>query len=483
MEEGPPAPSRYQLLREVQRPTWLRERPLAPWLAVVAVGFGALMSQVDASIVTLAYPTLQRHFDVSVGAVSWVGLAYLLTTVSTLVVFGRISDMVGRKLIYCYGFFIFLLGSLLCGLAPTLTVLVASRVVQAVGGAMLQANSVAIVVLSVPLGSRTKALGIQAAAQATGLALGPTLGGLMLGVVSWRWLFLVNIPFGLVGLLAALFFIPRSRYLAPARSLDWSGVGLLFVAVAALVGSLSFAKSIGWDSALIIGGLLSSMAAGIWFYLHEERREDPLISPNLLHDPVIRFGLSGALVSYLVLFALLFLVPFEIERGLLHGTAVAGLCLLSLPLGIAVTAPFAGRVGSLLGELRALVVAGVAASAGVAILGLSERSLTQQVVGLSLTGVGLGLYNTLNNSSVMSAVPVHETGVGSGMLNMGRGIGTVLGLAAGGALFVGLGGSSHVPALVRSAFHDSCWALAGLCLVAALLGAAGSRARVPVCSA
>ncbi len=158
------------------------------------------MAQIDSSIVTLAYPTLQRHFRVSLGAVTWVGLAYLLTVVGTLVAFGRFSDMFGRKLVYVYGFVVFLLGSVLCGFAPNLWLLVASRVVQALGGAMIQANSVAIVVLVLPVASRTKGLGFQAAAQALGLAIGPTLGGLILGVASWRWLFFVNVPVGLVAL-------------------------------------------------------------------------------------------------------------------------------------------------------------------------------------------------------------------------------------------------------------------------------------------
>ena len=475
MEEGPPAPSQYHFMREVRRPDWLRNWPGAVWLAVLAVGFGAMMSQVDASIVTLAYPTLQRHFNVSVGAVTWVGLAYMLTTVSTLVVLGRISDMVGRKVIYVYGFGIFILGSVLCGVAPSLTVLVASRVLQAIGGAMLQANSVAIVVSSVPVASRTKALGFQAAAQATGLALGPTLGGLMLGVVSWRWLFLVNVPLGLIGLPAALLFIPRSRYLAPSRPLDWSGVGYLFVAVTLLLGSLSFAHTLGWSSPIILGGLGIAVVAAAWFFRHEQRTSDPLIAPSLLENLVIRKGLGAALLSYLVLFAMLFLVPFEMERGLHHGTATAGLTLLSLPLAIAITAPFAGRVAHGIGSAKALLFASGVAAFGVGFVAVAHGSVSELVVGLAIMGVGIGLFNTVNNASVMGAVPVHDTGVGSGMLNMFRGIGTALGLAAGGALFVGLGGAGSVGTTIQTAFSQSAWVLAAGCVLAGVLGASGAR--------
>jgi EmrB/QacA subfamily drug resistance transporter len=481
MEEGPPVPSRSRFGREVIRPDRIRQWDGAAWLAVVAVAFGALMSQVDASIVTVAYPTLQRQFHVTVGAVTWVGLAYMLTSVSTIVILGRFSDMVGRKLIYTYGFMVFLLGSVLCGLAPSLWFLVASRILQAVGGAMIQANSVAIVVLAVAKNARTKGLGFQAAAQATGLALGPTIGGLMLGVLSWRWLFLVNIPIGLIALPCAMLFIPRSRYLAPRQRLDWTGVVLLFMTITSLMASLSFADRFGWSSPIILGGFVLFVVAGIGFLALEGRVANPLITPELLGSPVIRRGLVAAILSYLVLFALLFLVPFQIERGLGASTAAAGLVLLSLPLAIAVIAPFAGAISRVLGETSALVGASLAMALGVVVVALSGGSLAVLVAGLGLAGLGIGVFNTINNADVMGAVPAHETAVGSGMLNMARGIGTALGLAAGGALFVGLGGSAEVATKVQAAFTSSSWFLVGTALVAGVLGSSAAlRTSRPV---
>jgi len=449
----------------------IREWKHAPWLAVAAVGLGALMSQVDASIVTLAYPTLQRHFGVSLGAATWVGLAYLLTVVATLVAFGRISDMVGRKLIYVYGFGIFLLGSLLCGIAPSFDVLVLSRVVQAVGGSMLQANSVAIVVLALPVASRTKGLGIQAGAQALGLALGPTLGGLLLGVASWRWLFLVNIPIGIVALIAAVIFIPRSQSLAKLQRLDWLGILLLMVAVSTLLGSLSFAYSLGWSSLGIVGGFVVSGLSGAWFVRHELRHPEPLLDPSLLRSTVVRRGLVAATISYVALFALMLTVPFAIERGLDRGPAYAGLVLLALPLAIGVSAPFAGRVAQLLGRRLAAALAGVIGGAGIVLAGVEVIHASLMVVGLGIAGVGFGVFNTLNNANVMSAIPDEQTAVGSAMLNTTRGLGTALGLAVGGALFVGLGGSSIYDATVRDAFAWTALIMGAAMGVAGFFGA------------
>ena len=162
------------------------------------------MGQLDASIVTVALPTLQHTFDATVGAVTWVGLSYLLVLVATVTAVGRFSDMWGRKLVYVYGFVVFTGASLLCGLAPSLGALCGFRALQALGAAMLQANSLAIIVLVVPGRALGRAIGMQGTAQALGLALGPSVGGLLLAAGGWRLIFLVNVPFGILGAVAAV---------------------------------------------------------------------------------------------------------------------------------------------------------------------------------------------------------------------------------------------------------------------------------------
>ena len=208
------------LLREPARPAAIREHPLAPWFAVATVCFGAFMGQLDASIVTVAFPALQRQFGTGLAATQWVSLAYLLVLTALLVPAGRWSDRAGRKLLYLYGFVVFSAASAACGLAPSLGVLIALRLVQAAGAALLQANSVALVVTSVPARTRRAALGVQAAAQAVGLACGPVVGGVLVGTVGWRWVFLINVPVGLLAVLAGWYLLPRTR-----RAGDAGGVG------------------------------------------------------------------------------------------------------------------------------------------------------------------------------------------------------------------------------------------------------------------
>jgi MFS family permease len=206
------------LLREPARPTAIREHPLAPWFAVATVCFGAFMGQLDASIVTVAFPALQRQFGTGLAATQWVSLAYLLVLTALLVPAGRWSDRAGRKLLYLYGFVVFSVASAACGLAPSLGVLIALRVVQAGGAALLQANSVALVVTSVPARTRRAALGVQAAAQAVGLACGPVVGGVLVGTVGWRWVFLINVPVGLLAVVAGWYLLPRTKRAGePAR--------------------------------------------------------------------------------------------------------------------------------------------------------------------------------------------------------------------------------------------------------------------------
>ncbi len=206
------------LLREPARPAVIRDHPLAPWFAVAAVCLGAFMGQLDASVVTVAFPALQRQYGTSLAAVQWVSLGYLLALTALLVPAGRWSDRVGRKLMYLYGFVVFAAASAGCGLAPSLGVLVALRLVQAGGAALLQANSVALVVTSVPARTRRAALGVQAAAQALGLASGPVTGGLLVAAAGWRWVFFLNVPVGLVAVIAGVYLLPRTRGL-PGRPL------------------------------------------------------------------------------------------------------------------------------------------------------------------------------------------------------------------------------------------------------------------------
>lgn len=199
------------LLTESPRPEVIRRNRMAPWLAVAVVCFGAFMGQLDASIVTLTFRPMEHDFHAALAAVQWVSLGYLLVLVALVTPVGRIADVLGRKLVYGYGFIVFTAGSAACAFAPSLGVLIACRLVQAVGAAMLQANSVALVTTSVPATRMRLALSVQAAAQAIGLGLGPTLGGLLTQTAGWRAVYWINVPVGLLAVIAGRYLLPRTR--------------------------------------------------------------------------------------------------------------------------------------------------------------------------------------------------------------------------------------------------------------------------------
>jgi EmrB/QacA subfamily drug resistance transporter len=467
-----------RLLVEPRRPAVIRERHDAHWFAVAAVCVGAFMGQLDASIVTVALPTLQRTFDASVGAVTWVGLSYLLVLVASVTAIGRFADMWGRKLLYVYGFLLFVAASALCGLAPSLGLLCGARALQAIGAAMLQANSLAIIVLVVPGRALGRAIGLQGAAQALGLAMGPTVGGLLLAAGGWRWIFFVNVPFGLFGAVAAVLLVPRSRDLAARVRFDWVGLALFFPAVVALLCGISFGASQGWSSTLIVGLFVAAVVLGTLFVWWERRQRDPMLDLGLFRNGRFSSGIGSGMGSYLVMFGVLLLVPFYFERGLGLGTARSGLELMAMPLAFGVVAPFAGRLADRVGA-RPLTVTGMGLVAcGLVLLGAFRPSTGGFLVLLALIGVGLGLFTSPNNASIMGAAPGQQAGVASGVLNMTRGMGTALGLALTGTVFVvaggemvgsgGGGGAAH-------AFSVTCFVLASVAAAAAVVSALRSN--------
>jgi EmrB/QacA subfamily drug resistance transporter len=455
---------RDRLLVEPRRPVAIRGRPDAHWFAVGAVCIGAFMGQLDASIVTVALPTLQRTFDASVGAVTWVGLSYLLVLVATVTAVGRFADMWGRKLLYVYGFLGFTVASALCGLAPSLAALCGFRALQAVGAAMLQANSLAIIRLVVAERALGRAIGIQGAVQALGLAAGPTVGGLLLAAGGWRLIFFVNVPFGLLGVVAGALFVPRSRNLLERVRFDWRGLGIFFPAVTALLSAITFGSTVGWGSPAIVGLFAAAAVLGAAFVAHEHRAADPMMDLGLFSSARFSAGIVSGLGSYLVMFGILLLVPYYLERGLHLGSARSGLELMAMPLAFGMVAPFAGRLADRTGA-RPLTAAGMALTAGALAVMAAVRPATPGfVVLLALEGVGLGLFTSPNNASIMGAAPGHHAGMASGVLNMTRGIGTALGLAVTGSVFTATGGGTGMPGAAEHAFSVTAFVLAAVAL-------------------
>jgi EmrB/QacA subfamily drug resistance transporter len=469
--------ARRGLWIEPARPAWLRRRSNAHYYALAAVCVGAFMGQLDASIVTIAFPTLQRVFHASVASVTWVGLSYLVVLVAAVTAVGRLADMVGRKLLYTYGFVVFIVGSALCALAPSLDSLDVFRVLQALGAAMLQANSVAIIYLAMPKNRLGRGLGIQGAAQALGLALGPSIGGLLLAVGGWRLIFLVNVPAGILGTVAAWIFLPRSRNLPIPAPYDWVGLGLFVPAIVALLMAVTLGSHWGWTSPHTVALYVVVAAAGAGFVARERRARAPMLDLSLFRRIPFTAGVAGGLLSYLVLFGTMFAVPFFLERGRGQNPGHAGLVVTALPLALGCVAPFSGTLAARIGP-RPLAVGGMALCAGaLAAMGLSRATGWSLVAGLVVVGAGLGLFIPPNNTAVMTAVPRSQAGTASGVLNMTRGLGTALGLALTGLVFGALLAHGTEVGAAERGFAVALLFLAATATAAALLSCCRRRER------
>ncbi len=470
IDETRPLPWR-RLLVEPRRPEVVRRLPRSYLLAVAAVCVGAFMGQLDASIVTLAFPTLEHSFHSGVAAVSWVGLSYLLVLVATVAAVGRFADMVGRKLLYVYGFVIFIAGSLLCANASSLAALDGFRAFQAVGAAMLQANSIAIIALAVPRERLGRALGVQGAAQALGLALGPSVGGLLLAAGGWRLLFLVNVPVGLIGMVAALLFVPRSVHLQDRVRFDWAGFALFFPAVCGVVFVISQGNHQGWTSPLIVSTLVGAAVLGAGFVLQELRSPAPMVDLSLFRRARFTAGVSTGLLAFLVLFGVLVVTPFYFERASGYGAVRTGLELMAMPVALGLVAPFSGRMADRHGVRLPTVTGMVMVTVGLAGLGWLRPSTGGFLGLLVVIGAGLGLFVSPNNAGIMTSVPAQQSGLASGLLNMSRGLGTAMGLAVAGAVFGALGGDGSSVQAIRDAFSATVLVLAALAFLACLVSA------------
>ncbi len=459
------------------------------WLVVATVCVGAFLGQLDASIASLILPTLEDRLRAPVANVEWVSVGYLLTLAALVVPLGRLADLAGRKTLYTWGFVVFIVGSALCGFAPGLGWLIAFRVLQAVGAAMLQANSVAIVTAAVSHQTLGRAIGVQGAAQAIGLSVGPSLGGVLIDALGWRWVFFIAVPFGVVGTVLAWLVLPRTRSDSPSapraqlERFDWIGGALLGPAAGMALLAITYGNTWGWTSRLLIGVLTVAMALVVGFVVTERKARSPLVDATLFRSRLFSTGIVAGLLSYAVLFGSLFVMPFYLEPTLGYGASQTGLLLTPVPIALAVMAPVAGivtdRVGSRLPTVAGMLVA---AAALLALALLPGSSLVTTLASLALLGVGLGLFTPANNSAIMGSAPRNRLGVAGGVLNMARSLGTSLGVAATGAVlavlltsYAGMPIHSTLdapPAALLSALRDTLLFMAAVALAAALLSSA-----------
>ncbi|MBV8794347.1 MAG: MFS transporter [Hyphomicrobiales bacterium] len=409
-----------------------------PWLVVGACCIAGLMGQIDASIVQLALPTLGRVFDTTLESVSWVALSYLLGVAAFMPIFGQLCRIFGRKLFYIVGFVVFTSASALCGYAPDLLTLVGLRFLQGVGGAMIGANSMALVVEATDKSRRGRALGLYAAAQAIGISAGPVAGGLLIGTLGWPWVFWVNVPVGVISIIAAWLVLPVSSQQGPSQTFDWRGALLLAPALTLAVLALNQASALGLISPVLLGSVGAAAVLIFLFVRQEGKTPSPLVDLALLKGPAFLGGALACALSYAMLYGMFFLASFALVRGYEDSPVVAGLKLAIVPISIGVSAPIAGGLADWMGA-RLLSVAGmalcfIALVALTAVVMEPAPNLWAGFVALVAFGAGLGAFIAPNNHATINTVPANLAGVAGATLNLTRILGTVAGVASASAV-------------------------------------------------
>ena len=406
------------------------------WYVMSAVGMGVFLATIDGSIVNVALPTLERAFITDFSTVQWVVLAYLLTVTTLLLSVGRLADMIGKKSIYAFGFGIFTFGSVLCGLAPTIYWLVAFRVLQAVGAAMIMALGTAIVTEAFPPGERGKALGIIGSTVSIGIVIGPTLGGLIIQALSWHWIFFVNLPVGILGIWMVWRYVPAIRPTTRQR-FDFLGAMALFASLLCLLVALTSGQDTGFTEPLVLAllaGFILFLFVFVWIELHAQQ---PMIDLRLFRNHLFTINLVTAMLGFICTSGTLLLMPFYLENVLGYDTRQVGLMLVVVPILLGITAPLSGIASDRFGT-RPITALGLAIAL-FGFVGLRTLSTDTTTLGYILRfapiGLGFGIFQSPNNSAIMGAAPRQQLGVVSGMLAISRTLGQTVGIAILGAIW------------------------------------------------
>jgi EmrB/QacA subfamily drug resistance transporter len=408
------------------------------WYVMIAVSLGVLVATIDGSIVNVALPTLVRAFGTQFNVVEWVVLVYLLTLTTLLLSVGRLADMIGKKSLYAAGFVIFTAGSVLAGLSPTIYWLIGFRVLQGVGAAMLAALGPAIVTEAFPPTERGKALGITGAMVSVGIVIGPTLGGYLIDTLSWHWIFFVNLPIGILGTLIALRYVQDLKP-AERQRFDYAGAATLFVFLLALLLGLTLGQQFGFDAPAILALFVVSALTLIAFVGIEWRVDQPMIELRLFRDSLLSSNLLTGFISFIAIAGTLILMPFYLENILGYSPGQVGLLLAVVPVGLGVMAPIAGALSDRVGT-RPITVLGLAMLVGgyylVSTLGAHTTAMGYIVRFLPI-GMGMGIFQSPNNSAIMGSVPRSRLGIGGGLLAITRTLGQIVGIGLLGAVWAG----------------------------------------------
>jgi EmrB/QacA subfamily drug resistance transporter len=451
----------------------MRNRVLASenrrWWTLGAVAFGLFMIMLDNTVVNVALPSIQRDLGVGLSELQWIVTGYALTFAALMLTGGKLADHYGRRLIFVVGLSIFTLASLGCGLAESGDVLIAARVVQGAGAALMNPATLSIISATFPPEQRGMAIGVWAGVSALALAIGPLVGGLLTDHFDWSWIFFVNVPVGVVAVAASFLVIEESRDMSEERGLDVPGQLAGGLGLFALTYALIEANTYGWTSGRIIGAFaVAAVALGAFLWLERVQRV-PMLDLGLFRNSTFAGANAVVLLVALAMFGVFFFVSLYMQNILGFSAVETGAAFLPLTVLIILVAPIAGRTSDRIGS-RSLMTVGMVL-VGLQLLYFSRLGVDETfwdlLPGLLVGGVGMGLVMTPSAAAAVRAVSVDKAGVGSAVLNACRQVGGSMGIAIIGAIIAAEVGDRRSPEAFVDGFSTAL-------LVAALIAFAGA---------
>jgi EmrB/QacA subfamily drug resistance transporter len=458
----------------------MTEQKTHKWLILAAVGSALLMGTIDGSIVNVALPSLTIDLHTQFHVVQWAVLSFLMGVAVLILMAGRLGDMIGKKRVFTAGLILFVLSSTLCGLSPGIYWLIAFRFLQAIGSAMIVALGVALIAETWPRVEHGKAIGISAGLISLGAAAGPALGGFILHVLSWRWIFFVNIPLGLLSLVLVRIYVPDLQPRNREETFDIVGAILIGITMLSFILAMTFTQTQGLFSTPVIGLLVLFGFALIMFIRIEKHVAHPMLDLSLFRNPGFALNLLTGFITFVCISGILLLFPFYLQLVKRMDEQHIGLVMSVVPLSLVVLAPIAGTLADRVGT-RPVSLIGLAAILGSYILisRLTVFTTPFQFILLTLpNGIGMAIFQSPNNTAIMAAAPRSRLGIANGMLSLSRTLGQLTGVSILGAFFAlrlqhyegravdvtAAANSSIVHALHDQAFLAVGLVAAGMCL-------------------
>ena len=445
------------------------------WFTLAAVSFGLFMIMLDNTVVNVALPSIQRDLGVDISELEWIVTGYALTFAAFMLSGGKLADHYGRRLIFVLGIVVFTVASLACGMADSGSVLIGARIVQGVGAALMNPATLSIISATFPPRQRGMAIGIWAGVSALALAIGPLVGGLLTEHASWNWIFFVNVPVGVLGIVASYLLIDESRDTRADQRLDVPGLVTSGLGLFALTYGLIEANTYGWTSPRILASFALAVVLLAGFVYIERTGKTPMLDLSLFRNLTYTGANIVMLLVALAMFGIFFFVSLYMQNILGYSAVQAGAAFLPMTMLIVLVAPLTGRFSDRYGS-RWFMTAGLTLL-GLQLLYFSQLGTTatywEILPAFLVGGTGMAFTMTPSAAAAMRAVPVDRAGVGSAVLNSARQVGGSLGIAVMGAIVAYEVGGRTLPngAPTPDAFVDG---FSAALIVAGLIAFAGA---------